>query len=200
MVAVMTPTDWLQLEDDSRLLVVPNFLSPRESGELLALLVQNCQWEQKPAVFGHLQPRLTAACGDPGLTYRYSRTQHTTARWLPEVLQIRDRLEQICGRYNFCLLNRYRDGRDSMGWHADDEPEMGPVIASLSVGAERRFRLRHNSSRRVLNIDVTGGMLIIMAGEMQKFWQHELPRMKRCSEQRINLTFRELIQNPQKAT
>ena len=192
----MTTPQWMQLQDDSRLLTIPAFLSTQESAGLLKTLQEHCRWEQKPAVFGHLQPRLTAACGDPGLTYRYSRTQHQADPWLPQLLEIRERLQQICGRYNFCLLNRYRNGQDSMGWHADDEPEMGPVIASLSVGAARRFRLRHNSTREIININISSGMLLIMAGKMQQYWQHELPRAKTVLEERINLTFREVIQNP----
>lgn len=192
----MTEPQWLELNDESRLLTIPDFLSWQESAALLKTLQEGCRWEQKPAVFGHLQPRLTAACGDPGLTYRYSRTQHQADAWLPQLLEIRERLEQICGRYNFCLLNRYRNGQDSMGWHADDEPEMGPVIASLSVGATRRFRLRHNSSREVINIPISAGMLLIMAGKMQQYWQHDLPRTKVTVGERINLTFREVIRIP----
>ena len=106
--------------------------------------------------------------------------------------EIKTKIEAVQGDFNFCLLNRYRSGSDSMGWHADDEPEMGNVIGSLSLGATRKFRIRHNITRETRTFLVYHGTLIIMAGTMQQFWQHEVPKTKEHVGERINLTFRKI--------
>ena len=92
-------------------------------------------WEQKPGVFGHLQPRLTASYGDEGITYRYSGTENKALPWTATLLEIKRKIEAVQGEYNYCLLNRYRSGSDSVGMHADNEPEMGNVIGSLVLGS-----------------------------------------------------------------
>lgn len=119
--------------------------------------------------------------------------------------ELRRRMEVQCGalasanlrlaelanvRWNYCLANLYRTGADSMGWHADNEPEMGNIIGSLSLGATRRFRIRHNLSRQTQTFLLSHGSLLIMAGTMQQHWQHEVPKTKRPVGERINLTFR----------
>jgi alkylated DNA repair dioxygenase AlkB len=96
------------------------------------------------------------------------------------------------GRFNFCLLNRYRSGADSMGMHADDEPEMGDTIGSLSLGATRTFRIRHDATGETQNFELAHGTLIVMAGTMQRFWKHGIPKTRRPVGERINLTFREI--------
>ena len=108
------------------------------------------------------------------------------------LLEIKKKIESVQGEYNYCLLNRYRSGSDSMGWHADDEPEMGNVIGSLSLGATRKFRIRHNVTRETKTFLAGNGTLIIMAGTMQQFWQHEVPKTKQDVGERINLTFRKI--------
>jgi alkylated DNA repair dioxygenase AlkB len=139
-------------------------------------------------------PRLVAWHGEPGASYTYSGTTHVPLPWTPELAFIRERVGALAGvEFNAVLLNRYRDGRDGMGWHADDEPELGanPVIASVSLGATRRFCLRHRR-RRELRVDLLleHGSLLLMAGAMQHHWVHALPKTAAAVGERINLTFR----------
>ena len=186
----------LALADGGLLLYDADFLAAEPADRLLAALRDGCQWEQKPGLFGHKQPRLTASYGDPGVTYRYSGTVNAAAPWTPALLEIKRALEAVPGPYsclyNFCLLNRYRNGQDSMGLHADNEPDIGPVIGSLSLGATRTFRIRHNTSKELRTFPAGHGTLIIMAGTMQQFWKHEIPKTKQHVGERINLTFRQV--------
>jgi len=174
------------LYDDS---FVPSDLADRYFADLR----DHCAWEQKPGVFGNMQPRLTASYGDDGVTYRYSGTVNRACPWTPALLEIKQKIEAVHGRYNYCLLNRYRSGQDSMGMHADDEPEMGNVIGSLSLGAPRTFRIKHNKTKKTMNFPVGHGTLIIMAGTMQQFWKHEVPKTKEDVGERINLTYRQIV-------
>jgi alkylated DNA repair dioxygenase AlkB len=114
--------------------------------------------------------------------------------WTPALLKIKATIEVVQGSYNYCLLNRYRSGNDSVGMHADDEPEMGNVIGSVSLGATRNFRIRHNKTKETMTFQVSHGTLIIMAGTMQQFWKHEIPKTKADVGERINLTFRQTIE------
>ncbi len=184
----------IELTDGGILLYVPDFLPPDIADRYFAELRDHCAWEQKPGEFGHMQPRLTASYGDQGVTYRYSGTVYVALPWTLTLLEIKQKIEAVQGRYNYCLLNRYRTGQDSMGMHADDEPEMGNVIGSLSLGATRTFRIKHNRSKETMSFSVGHGTLIIMAGTMQKFWKHEIPKTKEPVGERINLTFREIIE------
>jgi len=139
-------------------------------------------------------PRRVAWYGDPGASYTYSGTPHHPEPWTPALTCTRDRVQELTGaRFNAVLLNLYRDGRDGMGWHADDEPELGPnpVIASVSLGATRRFCLRHRR-RRDLRIDLplAHGSLLLMSGATQHHWVHALPKTTAPVGERINLTFR----------
>jgi len=168
------------------------FLAKGEADSSLGLLLERCEWLQLPGIFGHMQPRLIASYGDAGVSYRYSGRDYGALPWLEELLSLRERLQSVAGTYNYCLCNRYRSGRDSMGWHADDEPEMGEVIGSLSLGAERKFRIRHNETRETLTFAAGHGTLIVMGGTMQRHWQHCVPKTKRLVGERINLTFREV--------
>lgn len=179
-----------ELQDGGILLYDDAFLPPDLATEYFTELLEYTAWEQKSGVFGHKQPRLTASCGDAGLTYRYSGTKNPALPWTPPLLEIKQKIEAIQGRYNFCLLNRYRSGADSVGWHADDEPEMGNVIGSLSLGATRMFRIRHNTTKETRNFQVGNSTLIIMAGTMQQYWKHEVPKTTESVGERINLTFR----------
>jgi alkylated DNA repair dioxygenase AlkB len=154
-------------------------------------------WRQEDImIFGQrrLVPRLVAWHGDPGAVYTYSGTTHTPAAWTAPLAQIRDRVQELVGSaFNAVLLNLYRDGRDGMGWHADDEPELGrnPMIASVSLGAARRFRLRHRRRRALaLDLELSGGSLLVMSGATQHHWVHALPKTTRPVGERINLTFR----------
>ena len=180
------------LADGGLLLYDEAFLPPELADRYFLDLRNHCQWDQKPAIFGHLQPRLTASYGDPGVIYRYSGTENVALPWTSSLLEVKEKIEAVQGNFNYCLLNRYRSGSDSMGWHADDEPEMGPVIGSLSLGATRKFRIRHNTTKETKTFAAANGTLIIMAGTMQQFWKHEVPKTKETVGERINLTFRKI--------
>jgi alkylated DNA repair dioxygenase AlkB len=182
----------LALRDGGQLIIAQSFL-PQSLGDFYFFeLMAQCAWEQKPGIFGHMQPRLIASYGDPGVRYRYSNVVNVALPWLEVLLEIKERIEKVMGTYNYCLVNRYRSGADSMGWHADNEPEMGEIIGSLSLGATRKFRIRHNGTRETMSFPVGHGTLIIMAGTMQQHWQHEIPKTKQKVGERINLTFREI--------
>jgi alkylated DNA repair dioxygenase AlkB len=179
---------------------VADFLTRTESDACFSELLDLVEWEQ------HLirirgrevaSPRLSAWYGDPGAHYRYSGLSLEPRPWLPPILELKTKVEGACDApFNSVLLNLYRDGADSMGWHSDDEPELGerPVIASLSLGATRRFRLRHRRRKDLepVAIDLESGSLLIMQGDTQRFWKHQVPKTKRTVEPRINLTFRSI--------
>lgn len=156
-------------------------------------------WEQhRLRIFGReiASPRLSCWIGDADAVYTYSRTRFEPRRWTPALIELRDALPRLCGEiHNSVLCNLYRDGRDTMGWHSDSEPELGPnpLIASLSFGAARRFRLRHRHNEQLrLEIELESGSLLLMVGATQKNYRHDLPRMGRVIEPRINLTFRHI--------
>jgi alkylated DNA repair dioxygenase AlkB len=170
---------------------------PAEADEMLAVLRARIDWQQEDIViFGERRrvPRLVAWHGDPGTAYTYSGAAHEPMPWTPALLGIRHRVEEITGQhFNSVLLNLYRDGRDGMGWHADDEPELGrePAIASVSFGATRRFKLRHRRSRSAAStLDLAHGDLLLMAGATQHHYVHAVPKTARPVGARVNLTFR----------
>jgi alkylated DNA repair dioxygenase AlkB len=174
------------------------FLPAAEADALLAQLTAEVAWEQRAIrIFGQQipQPRLTAWYGDPEARYAYSGLQWEPRPWLPALTALRQRVEAATGhRFNSVLLNLYRTGQDSMGWHADDEPELGstPAIASLSLGDTRRFRLRPRTglTHAPFSLDLPNGSLLLMRGAMQQHWQHALPKTARPVGTRLNLTFR----------
>src|SRR5438552_7438373 len=152
--------DTIELADGGILLYDETFLQTDLADHYFAELRDTAPWEQKKAAFGHMQPRLTASYGDEGVTYLYSGTVNRAVPWTPTLLEIKRRIEAVRGRYNYCLLNRYRSGADSVGLHADDEPGMGDVIGSLSLGTTRTCRIRHNRSRETKTFQVGNGTLI----------------------------------------
>jgi len=177
-----------------------NWLAPDETSELFAALRDDVAWRQERIRIAgreYLQPRLIAWFGDPGASYTYSGLRLAPDPWSARLAQLRRRVEeQAQTAFNSVLCNYYRDGNDSMGLHADKEPELGPnpVIASVSLGATRRFVLRHvkdNAGR--LDLDLPGGSLLVMGGTAQHFWRHGVPRQLRVTEGRINLTFRRIL-------
>ena len=159
-------------------------------------LLSCVEWAEGEIVFsGKVSniPRLTAWYGDEGATYVYSGIRNEPLPWTQEIAQLRDLVsKEAWVRFNSVLLNRYRDGADSVAWHSDDEPELGPTptIASLSLGATRRFRLRHKETRETLGIELEAGSLLLMSGESQRHWDHCLTKTKCKIDERINLTFR----------
>lgn len=174
----------------------PQAVAAARAGHLFASLRARIDWQQEHVViFGQrrLVPRLVAWHGDADAQYTYSGTAHEPRAWTPELQELRAVAETLTGhRYNSVLLNLYRDGRDGMGWHADDEAELGrdPAIASFSLGATRRFRLRHRRSRHVVDLELEHGSLLSMAGETQHHYVHAVPKTARDVGERINLTFR----------
>lgn len=171
----------------------PGWLDPIEADDLFATLTTSVPWEQKTIrMYGRETPvpRLTAWFGDA--TYSYSGTENAPHAWLPELEALRARLEDVTGaRFNSCLTNLYRAGADSVGWHSDDEPELGvnPTIASISLGDTRDFRLRHQASREVATIPLGHGDLLVMRDESQASYRHSVPKRAHGAS-RINLTFR----------
>lgn len=179
---------------DGSALFRPWVLGARSADALMKKLLDEVDWEQRSIVlFGRevRQPRLNSWYGD--VAYTYSGITMTPRAWLPLLVELREICEEHARTsFNSVLVNLYRDGADSMGWHADDEPELGssPVIASLSIGATRRFRFRHRTTRDVVQRDLPSGSLVVMSGLSQSCWMHEIPKQKSVVDSRINLTFR----------
>jgi len=182
----------------------PHFLQPEDASQLFNTLLSTCAWERRKGPFGHPVPRDEAYYGDPGTDYRYSRRLYHPLAWTPDLLSLKARVEQATPEaayanlglpklgYNAVLCNLYGDANDSVPLHADDEPEMGPVIASVSLGAERLFRLKAKDGTVMLSERIPPGSLLIMAGETQKNFKHEVPKEPAVAQPRINLTFRHI--------
>ncbi|MCM0041639.1 MAG: alpha-ketoglutarate-dependent dioxygenase AlkB [Algoriphagus sp.] len=178
----------------------PHFFSSAEADELFQVFHDRLSWQQEPIwMFGKqvLQPRLTALYGDPKVPYRYSGIAMEARPFTDELKLIKNRLEAFTKQeLTHVLCNYYRDGMDSMGWHRDNEPVLGnnPAIASLTFGATRSFQLRpYGKKEPKLSLELSHGSLLLMGGESQHFWEHQLPKTKKVLAPRINLTFRKLI-------
>jgi alkylated DNA repair dioxygenase AlkB len=180
---------------------MPALFTASEAASLFDSLTASIEWRHEEIlIFGKRvpQPRLTAWHGDADAHYQYSGLPLTPRPWTDLLLTIRRRVEQVTQtRYNSVLLNLYRDGNDSMGWHSDDEPELGaePVIASLSLGQTRLFRLKpkKRDGSKTIGIDLTSGSLLVMRGETQRHYVHAVPKSSRAYAPRINLTFRMIV-------
>ena len=177
----------------------PHFFSLAESDHYFNALQQEIQWKQEPIkIFGKdmMQPRLTAWYGDVDKPYSYSGITMQSLPWTNTLQQIKTAIEKLAGvRFTNALLNYYRDGKDSMGWHRDNEKELGinPVIGSVSFGAARIFRLRHYDKKKLVrSIELTHGSFLLMRGETQHHWEHQIPKTNSTIGGRINLTFRVL--------
>jgi alkylated DNA repair dioxygenase AlkB len=170
------------------------FYTQEEADCLFASLRDETPWKQEQSRFGPF-PRLTAWYADAGLTYTYSGVTHHALAWTPVLADVRCRVEEVAGvSFNSLLLNFYRDGKDSIGLHADAEPELGinPVITSISLGGVRRFVMKHAKSKERLTFDLAHGSLLIMGGTCQHHWLHGVPKTTALVEPRINLTFRRI--------
>ncbi len=194
-----TTTEMLELRD-AEVVLVRGFLREAEGFALLDELRDSVQWrEDVIRVFGkiHKVPRLQQWFGDPGTVYRWSGLEMKPRPWTPLLERIRRKVEGRLGaRFNSLLLNLYRDGGDTVGWHADDEPTLGknPTIASVSLGAERDFLLRHvEDTTKKHKVSLPHGSLLVMSGTTQEYWQHSLPRRKRVRTERLNMTFRNVV-------
>lgn len=180
------------------------FLQPEEATRRFDVLSKKCDWSRRQGPFGHAVPRDEAYYGDPETRYTYSRREYEPLAWVPELLSLKQLVETATPDeayatsgiaripYNAALCNLYRNGDDSVGLHADAEPEMGPVIASVSLGAQRLFRLKRTGGGVVFSERLPSGSLLIMAGETQKRFRHEVPKEPAITEPRINLTFRRI--------
>ena len=182
---------------DAELLWDPAWMAAPAADALLAGLMRDIAWEtHRIRMFGRWvdSPRRSCWMGDPGASYVYSGARFEPRPWPPALSVLREDLQQAAGAaFNSVLANLYRDGRDAMGWHSDDEPELGPrpVIASLSLGQTRRFKLKHRQDPGCkLDLDLPHGSLLVMRGDTQALFKHALPRSARPMGPRINLTFR----------
>jgi alkylated DNA repair dioxygenase AlkB len=180
---------------------IPGFLSPGDADDLLATLLAIVPWQQ-PVVqlFGRTfrSPRLAAWYGDAGAVYQYSGLVNEPLPWLFSLAVLRRRIEQQFREHlNSVLLNCYRDGADSMGWHRDREPELGenPAIASISLGGVRRFVLQHSRQTDMTRLELCPehGSLLLMRGATQHFWRHCVPKTRKVVAPRVNLTFRQIV-------
>jgi alkylated DNA repair dioxygenase AlkB len=187
--------DWVDIRDGGRLLYDPSFCTPEEADALFAWLRDEVPWRQE-MVHGQPLPRLNAWFSDAGLRYSYSGVSHLGTGWLPELAAIKETVEAVAGTsFNSLLLNRYRDGRDSIGFHTDAEPELGPnpVVATVSFGAEREFLLRHKRTRETIRYRLAHGSLLVVGGSSQHHWLHSLPKTDTTVGERISLTFRRIV-------
>ncbi|MDN5516515.1 MAG: alpha-ketoglutarate-dependent dioxygenase AlkB [Pseudomonas sp.] len=187
---------------DAELDYLPGWVDPALADSWLHALVEQTPWQQ-PELFihgrYHRTPRLTAWYGDPAARYRYSGKIHQPLLWTPLLDEIRQQVVRVVGQpLNAVLLNYYRDGQDSMGWHSDAEPELGrnPLIASLNLGGSRRFDLRRVGSTRIEHsLTLEHASLLVMRGPTQHHWQHQVAKTRQACAPRLNLTFR-LIRFP----
>lgn len=181
--------------------LLKRFIKAGQSQQILQRLNRDIAWQQhKVKVFNreYRVPRLTAWYGDKGIYYRYSGTTHCPLPWIPILTELRYKLEHFLVQpFNSVLLNLYRNGEDAMGRHSDDEKELGPepVIASLSFGGTRKlaFHPRSGNAEPSAKIDLEDGSLLVMQGTCQTRWKHSVPRIRRATEPRINLTFRNIV-------
>jgi len=187
---------------DGEIYWLPAFFDGQQADRLFMALLETLAWAEEEIVIAGKTvrvPRLVCWYGDADAVYRYSGVRHEPLPWSEELLAIRKVLgEKLEITFNSVLANLYRDGNDSMGWHADKEKELGrdSVIASLSFGEQRLFKLRHNKTRQTLDIPLQHGDLLIMAGALQHHWRHCLPKSKVARRRRINLTFRQIRTTP----
>lgn len=187
------------LGKDGRAEYFNNFYDESAADRLFANLSNSLAWESDQIfMFGRLvtTARKVAWVGDPQCLYTYSGVQKVPQAWTKELTQLRQRLEQLTGHiYNSCLLNLYHTGDEGMGWHSDNEKELDSVapIASVSLGARRKFAFRHKQDKTTTSVFLEHGSLLIMHPPIQEYWQHSLLKTKTITSPRINLTFRKIL-------
>lgn len=186
------------LTRDGEVFYIPDVFEQNTSAQFLAALISEIHWQQdKVKIFGktYITSRKTAWYADGDLSYTYSGIKRTPHLWSPALLAIRDRIEQCTGiRFNACLLNLYHNGEEGMGWHSDDEQELGqmPEIVSVSFGASRRFDFKHKLTAEKISVMLENGSVLWMRGTCQTYWKHALPKTKKVKDLRVNLTFRNI--------
>lgn len=186
--------------EDGEILWARQFYDPDTAQQLYSRLQEEIPWRQDSIRIAGKDtpiPRLQAWFGDPGMSYTYSGLTLQPEPWNPTLQHIKDQIEDYSDtQFNSLLANLYRNEQDSVGWHADNEPELGtnPIIASLSLGGERSFQLKHRlHPERKLALDLVSGDLLIMKGTMQHHWLHQIPKARHPCAPRINLTFRKIF-------
>ena len=178
----------------------PNFFNTEKADELFKKLIEETHWQQDNiSIFGktHLQPRLTALYGNEGKPYSYSNIVMHPHQWNSLLTFIKEKIEETCNHsFTTVLINRYRNEKDSNGWHADNEKELGrnPIIASVSFGEERIFQLKHNTNKDAkLSLTLKHGSLLLMKEGSQIHYKHQIPKATKTKKERINLTFRRIL-------
>ncbi|MBL6445154.1 alpha-ketoglutarate-dependent dioxygenase AlkB [Fulvivirga sp. 29W222] len=171
-------------------------LNRERANDYLQCLIDVVDWKHdEVVVFGkkHITKRMMAWYGDSNFSYTYSGTTRQASPWIRQLLELKELVEKLTlTTYNSCLLNLYHHGEEGMGWHSDDEDTLEPraTIASLSLGAERKFSFKHKRTGETVSVMLENGSLLAMMGEIQENWLHSLPKTKKVKEPRINLTFR----------
>jgi len=185
---------------EKQVFLYPELFKTDEADHYFRVLQEEIDWQQEQLFLYGRQvnvPRLIAWYGDEGVKYRYSGVDHVALPWTQQLSEIRTKLcDKLSVSFNGVLLNLYRDGRDAMGWHGDDEPELGtePVIASVSLGQERNIQFRRKSNHAdKVSLLLCHNSLLIMQGRTQLDWQHHIPKSQKKMQPRINLTFRNII-------
>jgi alkylated DNA repair dioxygenase AlkB len=185
---------------DAHVVYDGRFYAFAKAEHLKNLLINEIPWRQNQIkVYGkvHDEPRLTQLYGDAGISYGYSGIQFNALEWSPTLRSIKEQVEQAAGTtFNVCLVNQYRNGKDSNGWHADDEKELGknPAIASVSLGQERYFHLKHNQNKEWrFKFPLENGSLLLMKDQTQHTYKHQIAKTARDVGVRINLTFRKIV-------
>lgn len=186
---------------DGVLYLDKNFLSKSEADDYFDYFKSTANWQQQIAKFSTVEvpfPRLTAYYANPGLDYRYSGIIQVAAPWDDKILALKSKIDAAAGvTFNTLLLNYYRDGKDSIGWHSDSERELvpNPIVASLTLGATRNFELKHKKGAKVgrMTLPLEHGTLLVMGNTIQNYWLHAVMKTKEEVGERINLTFREML-------
>lgn len=187
------------LPNDGIVNYIEDFYALKKSEYFYQQLLDNITWKHEELnMFGKkiVTKRKVAFYGNSGKTYTYSNKEKTALPWTESLKTIQNDLEsQLNLKFNSCLLNLYHDGNEGMGWHTDDEKELEEkgVIASLSFGAVRKFSFKHKSTKEKVDFHLASGSLLLMRGETQKYWLHQLPKTKKVYQPRINLTFRNIV-------
>ena len=190
------------LPKDGVVLFYPDVLSEIQCHEYFKELMEQIEWRHDEAViYGKkiVTRRKVAWYGEEPFAYTYSRITKTALYWTPALQELKAIVEKVSGEtYNSCLLNLYHNGTEGMAWHSDGEAELkkNGAIASLSLGAERKFSFRHKLTKEKVDLILPNGSLLVMKDVTQSFWQHSLPVSKRVQQARINLTFRTIDLNP----
>lgn len=186
------------INSEDQLLLVSGYFPKEKADYYFESLQQSINWQQEEiTIVGKkvLVPRLVSWYGEKGASYTYSGVTHSPLPWNDVLLAIKANIEIFSSfSFNSVLANLYRNGNDSMGWHADKEKGLGnnPAIASLSLGEQRLFKLRHNKTGKTIDINLAHGDLLLMSGALQHHWRHCVPKTKQQKKTRINLTFRKI--------